>query len=75
MFIRALLLIVVLLFSVAHGQSILFAFSPEEGDSSLPPNDDDFSEVQILPVNFRFFGQFYNQLYVSNIQCMYIYDI
>ena len=48
--------------------SEFFPFGDQDGDSVLPPNDDSFSDVQIIGLNFTFFFENHTKLYV----CIFI---
>ena len=48
--------------------SEFFSFGNQAGDSVLPPNDDRFSDVQIIGLNFTFFFEKHRKLYV----CIFI---
>jgi hypothetical protein len=66
-------LIPVLLLSSYHVNaevplSEFFPFGDQDGDSVLPPNDDRFSDVQIIGLNFTFFFEKHRKLYV----CIFI---
>jgi hypothetical protein len=66
-------LIPVLLLSSYHVNaevplSEFFPFGDQDGDSVLPPNDDRFSDVQIIGLNFTFFLEKHRKLYV----CIFI---
>jgi hypothetical protein len=66
-------LIPVLLLSSYHVNaevplSEFFPFGDQDGDSVLPPNDDRFSDVQIIGLNFIVFFEKHRKLYV----CIFI---
>jgi hypothetical protein len=44
--------------------SEFFPFGNQAGDSELPPNDDSFSDVQIIGLDFTFFLEKHRKLYV-----------